>query len=232
MSYILDALRKSDQQRRRGAAPTLQSASFMAARPEPRSRALFGVLALGAAAAAFAIGWARPWHSEPPVAPVSLKPSTAMAVLAPAPAPSPAAVSRMEEATAHQPATLAPHVEPRPLAVARPSPAVIARRASAASATPAPAGSPETGQTSPAAAPVEEKVLSFAELPAAVRQELPQMSVSVHAYSRTPKDRLVGINDKLLREGDALAPGLVLQSITPDGMVFSYKGLRFQRGVQ
>jgi general secretion pathway protein B len=58
------------------------------------------------------------------------------------------------------------------------------------------------------------------------------MNITVHAYSRTPKDRLVGVNDKLLREGDTLTPDLVLERITPDGMIFSYKGSRFQRGVR
>jgi general secretion pathway protein B len=58
------------------------------------------------------------------------------------------------------------------------------------------------------------------------------MTITVHAYSRAPKDRLVGVNDKLLHEGDAAAPDLVLERITPDGMVFTYKGVRFQRGVQ
>jgi len=58
------------------------------------------------------------------------------------------------------------------------------------------------------------------------------MTVTVHAYSATPKDRLVGVNDKLLREGDSLAPDLVLEKITPDGMVLSYKGTKFQRGLR
>ena len=75
-------------------------------------------------------------------------------------------------------------------------------------------------------------MFSLAELPASVRKEIPEMTVSVHAYSRAPKDRLVGVNDKLLREGDALSPGLVLERITPDGMIFSYNGTRFHRGVQ
>ena len=58
------------------------------------------------------------------------------------------------------------------------------------------------------------------------------MTITVHAYSRTPKDRLVGVNDRLLHEGDALTPELVLEKITPEGMIFSYKGTRFLHGVQ
>ena len=78
----------------------------------------------------------------------------------------------------------------------------------------------------------DEKVPSLAELPAAVRREIPQLSVSVHAYSRAPRDRLVAVNGKLLHEGDALTADLVLETITPDGMVFSHKGTRFHRGAQ
>ena len=47
---------------------------------------------------------------------------------------------------------------------------------------------------------------------------------------RNPKDRLVGINDRMLREGDSVEPGLVLEQITPDGMILSYKGYRFLHG--
>ena len=57
------------------------------------------------------------------------------------------------------------------------------------------------------------------------------MSISVHAYSPRPSDRMVRINDRLLREGGNLPPGLTLEQITPDGMVFSYKGYRFGRGL-
>ena len=80
-------------------------------------------------------------------------------------------------------------------------------------------GMPETG------------VLSQSELPPAIRQEIPAMSISVHAYSARPQDRMVGINDRLLREGGALPPGLTLDEITPEGMIFSYKGYRFKRGL-
>lgn len=47
-----------------------------------------------------------------------------------------------------------------------------------------------------------------------------------------PRNRLVDINDRLLREGMTVAPGLTLEQITPDGMIFSYKGYRFSRRAQ
>ena len=58
------------------------------------------------------------------------------------------------------------------------------------------------------------------------------MTVSVHAYSDTPEKRLVGIGSRILREGDYVVPGLQLEEITPDGMILSYRGYRFRRGVK
>lgn len=69
-------------------------------------------------------------------------------------------------------------------------------------------------------------------MPASIRKTLPVMSVAVHAYSSTPGDRLVSINGRMLREGDTLAPDLKLEQISPDGMIFTYRGYRFRRGVQ
>ncbi len=74
--------------------------------------------------------------------------------------------------------------------------------------------------------------MAKAELPPAIQQELPPMAVSLHAYSGKPSNRLVGINDKLLQEGDALMPGLILEEVTRKDMIFSYKGYRFRQGVQ
>ena len=74
--------------------------------------------------------------------------------------------------------------------------------------------------------------MAMEELPLGIRQELPELTISMHAYSPNPAKRLVSINNKLLREGDTAASGVNLEKITPDGMVFSFRGYRFSRGVQ
>ena len=51
-------------------------------------------------------------------------------------------------------------------------------------------------------------------------------------YSSKPDERLAYINSKKLREGDSVMPGLMLEQITPDGMIFSYKGYRFKHGIR
>jgi len=75
-------------------------------------------------------------------------------------------------------------------------------------------------------------VVAFSDLPVSIQQEIPKLAISVHAYSPVAKERLVGINDRVLREGEQLAPGLKLEQITLDGMIISYKGYRFRRGVR
>jgi general secretion pathway protein B len=74
-------------------------------------------------------------------------------------------------------------------------------------------------------------VTPMADLPPAIQQELPPMSISVHAYSDKAGDRLVGINNRLLHEGQEVAPGLRLEQITRDGMILSFRGYNFRRGV-
>jgi len=89
----------------------------------------------------------------------------------------------------------------------------------------------KSAEAAPADAAHEQRVISMAELPAAIQQEIPAMSIPLHTYSSTPRERIVGINDRLLQEGDYLAPGLKLEQIAPDGVVFSYKNYLFRRGL-
>lgn len=67
MSYILDALRKSEQQRRQGAAP--EGLLTPAAAPAGATHRFHGWIALVLIGVGIAIGWLQPWRGEadPPV---------------------------------------------------------------------------------------------------------------------------------------------------------------------
>jgi general secretion pathway protein B len=78
----------------------------------------------------------------------------------------------------------------------------------------------------------EKAVLTLGELPAAIRQEMPAILIAFHQYSNIPADRRVMINNTVLRQNEYIAPGLRLEQITPDGVVISYQGYRFMRGVR
>lgn len=238
MSYILDALRKSDQQRQRGAVPTLLTAQAAPVAPKQPAFLLYGLIAAVLVSAGIAIGWLRPWqpeHTAPAAKPIAAKPpepdprQTAMA-----PLPTmPEMARKLERQQPVQKSTSA----------AQPAPARAAKRDTLARAkSDAPGTPPKTGAatlmpkqsagTGPADAAQDQRVMTMAELPLAIQQEIPAMSVSVHAYSDQPRNRLVRINERMLREGGDVAPGLRLEQITPDGMILSYKGYRFSRGVR
>ena len=68
MSYILEALKKSDQQRQRGATPTLPTAPVAIAAPKQPVFLYYGLLAAVLLAAGIMIGWLRPWQAEQPTA--------------------------------------------------------------------------------------------------------------------------------------------------------------------
>ena len=220
MSYILDALRKSDLQRQHGAAPTLQTTPL---RPRASGRPAvwtYGVLGTMLIAAGIAIGWLRPWQTPQPApvtAPIAVEPFAPEPPQIPAP-PVPAKSVLTPEPSAPS----AANTQPRTASKGATVPAKAAVRS---------AHVPPANAVGPASAAPESKVLAMTELPPAIQQEIPPLAISVHAYSSNPADRIVGINNRLLREGGNVPPGLTLDEITPDGMVFSYKGYRFRRGL-
>ena len=222
MSYILDALRKSDQLRQRGAAPTLLMGQSVAVAPKQPAYLAYGLLAAVLLGAGIAIGWLHPWRQEPstfvPV-PAAAAPVAPAIVAAPARTPAPARVQAPPSADSKASAG------GRAEAPAKPRDAVAAAPGKGKAEVPEPA--PGAAEAAPA-----PNVVALAELPLALQQELPPMTISVHAYSGRPADRLVGINNRMLREGDELVPGLRLEQITPEGMVFGYKGYSFRRGVK
>ena len=60
---------------------------------------------------------------------------------------------------------------------------------------------------------------------------LPELHIDMHVYAKQPADRFVFINSHKYVEGQTLAEGPQLEEITPDGVVLFYKGqqLRLQR---
>lgn len=71
-------------------------------------------------------------------------------------------------------------------------------------------------------------IYAIDELPGAIRGSLPELHMSLHAYSKEDAAAsLVRINNLIMREGTLLAEKFLLEEITADGAVFSYQGYRF-----
>ncbi|MFO7831177.1 MAG: general secretion pathway protein GspB [Desulfuromonadaceae bacterium] len=95
-------------------------------------------------------------------------------------------------------------------------------------ATPAvPPDAESETSTSRAAAAAKPAAVRFSDLPLDYRRQLPEMHMSVHAYSETPSAGLVRVNNKMLRPGADLTGGVRLEEITRQGAIFSFAGRRF-----
>jgi len=241
MSYILDALKKSDQQRQLGATPTLHTTQVTEAASRQPAFWWYGLLALGLVGAGIAIGSLGPsvsTHELPARDSVTAQSSDSNTSREAPAFRSPASqISGKSEIGAKG---SAPRTLQRPI----PTNAVIGHDESSHSRTAAqhvprkrvasiPKGAaPVTARSKSNPPAPASRVIPMSELPLSIQRALPAMSISAHAYSSQPKDRLVSINDQLMREGAFLAPGLKLEEITPDGMIFGYKGYRFYHGVK
>ena len=65
-------------------------------------------------------------------------------------------------------------------------------------------------------------------MPPAQRRELPALSVGGAIWSETPASRFLIIDGQVMREGDAVAPGLVLERIAPKAAWLRWRDLRVE----
>ena len=77
----------------------------------------------------------------------------------------------------------------------------------------------------------DPKAPRLSQLPAQVRETLPDISVSMLIYSKQPANRFIYINGSKRHEGDEISSGLKVERITHDGAILSYMGRRFYKSV-
>jgi general secretion pathway protein B len=70
-------------------------------------------------------------------------------------------------------------------------------------------------------------VISYWELPASVRNQLPPLGVSVLVYSEVPDDRFALVDGRRLGQGDDAGSGVRVMMIRRDGVVFRHGAYRF-----
>ncbi len=83
---------------------------------------------------------------------------------------------------------------------------------------------PVERQSAPSASVAQ---LTFNDLRASGNINLPDLNMNIHVYSVKPADRFVFINMKQYRENATLAEGPVLREITAEGVVLEFAGASF-----
>jgi general secretion pathway protein B len=92
-----------------------------------------------------------------------------------------------------------------------------------AQAAPAPVNAPAAVQ-----APAEDSVRTLQQLPEAIQREIPKVAFGGYIYSPDPAERLLLVDKMLRREGEEVAPGLVLERLLPKAAVMNYRGYRYR----
>ena len=216
MSYILEALKKSQAERQLGELPSIHAPQVQLNNaPEvDGARRLPMLLGLGGVCIAAAALWVwQPWHAAAPVSAPAPVPAPVAAVAPPvvaAPAGVPASAPVLVAAPAPLLARPAPVSVPAP---AQPAPVI--------KAAPAPV-------SVPAATPVEDVAPGLRDLPEPIQRQIPAIVLGGYIYSKDPADRLLLIDKVLRHEGEEVAPGLVLDKLQPKAAIFSFKGYRYR----
>lgn len=261
MSYILDALKKSEKERQRGVLPDMLTVQdIVAEKPAKQLNWVYllaAVLLLNAGGVVWWLGYSHTNKSNavqtskagniPPMS-VNEPEQAVPARVMPSAGPAPSVTSDLRPADR----STSPVIEksgPAPSIENQRSPKVSKEvQASSASADNSikasepvplklgqPAGAGRIPSETPGASlemPDENKLYKLQELPPSIRQHLPAFSVSALLYSSNPGSRMVRINEQMMHEGQDLSAGLKLEEITRDGVVLRYQKYRFSVAVK
>jgi general secretion pathway protein B len=219
MSFILDALKKSEIERQRQSVPGLMDTRS----GTRRSRLPLWAVALGLLLGINLVVLALVlWNRSAPSAPAPRTPSSAAP---PAPAAAPAAAPAVTEH--FSPLDTSPVYAPE-----IPVPAAEGAQKTAAHA-PRHSDPILSDQSTQAQAQAQhpdepqEVLPSISEINLTGAQALPDLHLDVHVYATNSADRFVYINMRKYHEGAALPEGPRVERIRRDGVVLNYQGLRF-----
>jgi general secretion pathway protein B len=215
MSFILDALRKSEIERQRQSGPTM--AEFPIAREDRRLPialiAIGFLLAVNLAVVLFFM-----MRDE----------------RAPAAEPAPAVSAAPEPATSAPPAGTAGMPAPQgalqsqlgdPGALEEPPAIYYDDAATLPPDAPDPTLMPDAPVSSPSVVYDDGSPAQAAS--GALPQGLPELSVDLHVYAADPAKRAVFINGRRYTQGAQTAEGPVIEEITREGAVLTWRGRRF-----
>ena len=230
MSLILEALRKSEAERRRGQAPGLFTPDANVLMPVARekSRALLAAVVVLMVAAIVYILWRGLQGTAPPRA----SPPTDTITTQETPH---GAVNQSLPSGAKQEnidTTTAPTIEAAPTAApAMPAPTPTAQSSLANAPKPIPLAAPPASMPTPTATPEtsassEPPAVTLAALSTERRNQLPPLKLSMHVYAEEAGKRFAIIDGQRITEGSSIGSAVV-RAIRRDGVLLDVDGSNY-----
>jgi len=217
MSYILDALKKSDAEARKGLVPSIHS--HHANDAQTTSRPAWQYMLIGALGIALlaAVGMQMfpVRQQEAPVVTTTTK-------IAPA-----------VSSTGQQAPAMRANIQTAPTPVSTPPVNTVIQlqmQTKTEQITRQAVPSPDPPEPSSQALQNTQLPLR-SELPVSVQQSLPPIQISGHIFDPKPQARMVFINGHIQRQGDNISPQLRLLAVTPTGVELDFRGTAFRIGI-
>jgi len=224
MSFILDALKKSEIERQRQSTPGLMDTPAALRRGRlPLWAILLGaLLAINVVVLSVVLMRNGTLSAVPAAAPPSRHDTLAAAEQKPAADEHFSPLSREPVYAPEIPLPPSDESEPsKGAAAALPANPLAQRSAPHAIHRPDPVLLDEDAKDD------NEVLPSINEMNLTGAQALPEMHLDVHVYATKPAERFVYINMRKYHEGNTLQEGPVLERIRRDGVILNYQGLRF-----
>ncbi|QGX39416.1 general secretion pathway protein GspB [Permianibacter aggregans] len=213
MSYLLDALRKSEQERQQNVPNLHTPIQEWEAGEESESRSPWLIVIAALLAVICLLLALMLWRNQ--------------TVNDAAPVPVTAASSAPSASVSTTPAATTPNSE-QPIKVReKPSLPVRTGNRVVEKAPVVTANKPAPANASAPEFVIDGPVPRAYELPRDLRSEMPPLTMNSHIYSTDAKSSFVMINGSSIEPGQTLTPDLKLLAITADGAVLEFRGTRF-----
>ena len=225
MSYILDALRKSEQERQPGTPVRPAGPVHNVSLPWRGGWLLvIGIILLLFLLAAAVVFWhstvsrisseAAVAVTSPSVAPTAAPPAAEPVVVAPLPVTAVKWESPVRD-LAEQMQVPVPATSKKPSTAPRHKVAAIEQR-------------PVSQADGPAVLLETDNTPLLQQMPPDIQRAIPPMAVTIHVYSPQESQRILFINNREYHIGSHIEGGVRVEEIVPDGVVLSYRGERFK----
>ena len=222
MSFILDALKKSELERQRQSVPGLVDSGVARSRPRlPAWAIALGLLlAVNLLVLLFVLTRSFLASSHAPAGAGSKN------VPPPAVAAAPAGNDHFSPLDTPAYAPEVPVASPLPAAAGVPAPDVA--KSAVGGAVPLKAHRRDPLLTDEDYKANDDEVLpTINEVTLTGAQALPELHLDVHVFATRPAERFVYVNMRKYHEGATLQEGPTIERIRRDGVILSYQGLRF-----